>query len=378
MKYTVCVTQACNLACAYCYISKRKVKLTLEVARKIIDFAYKNTPTDENINIGFFGGEPLIEFELIKDITELIESHELFDTQRVRLMIVTNGTLFSDEIADYLNEHDIALGISCDGPPAVHNRFRRYANGKGSSDVVEKTIRMSVEKLDNPMVNAVYHPLTFKQLPTVVKYFSELGIRNIYLNADYSAPWSPENIRDIFDVYGEVADLYTDFYQRGDPHFISLIDSKIALILRNGYQENERCRMGKGEFAFTAEGRVYPCERLIGTGTGPAHCIGEVERDVNVLPLAFPAVTEGKKNPECETCSLGDYCMNSCGCSNFFSTGSYRRVSNFQCASEKAAISSSFKAFRAVESSIGPVFCEHLHGQPGLNTTHLFQQTGVS
>lgn len=375
MKYTICVTQVCNLACDYCYISKRKTKMKIEVARKIIDFAFENTPASEDINIGFFGGEPLIEFVLIKQIIELIESHPLFDKQRVQLMAVTNGTLFSDEIADYFNAHNIALGISCDGPSAIHNRFRKFANGKGSSNVVEKAIKKAVETLETPLVNAVYHPSTFRQLPTVVEYFSKLGLRNIYLNADYSATWSPGDIVDIPGVFSEISDLYVDYYQRGDPHFISLIDSKIALILRNGYQANERCRMGKGEFAFTAEGRVYPCERLIGNGAGPAHYIGEVDHDVNILPLALPTEAGGKRNSECETCSLSDYCMNSCGCSNFFSTGNYYKVSAFQCASEKAAINAAFQAFRAVETSLGPVFCEHLHGQPALNTAHQAQYT---
>lgn len=375
VKYTVCVTQQCNLACDYCYIDKRKAKMKLEVARKIIDFAFENTPASEDINIGLFGGEPLIEFALIKQIVELIESHPLFDAQRVQLMAVSNGTLFTNEIADYFNVHNIALGISCDGPPAIHDRFRKYANGKGSSNAVEKGIRKAVETLETPLVNAVYHPDTFRQLPTVVKYFSRLGLRNIYLNADYSAYWSQNDIVDIASVFSEIADLYVDYYRREDPHFISLIDSKIALILRNGYQENERCRMGKGEFAFTAEGRVYPCERLIGNGTGPAHCIGEVAHDMNIMPLNLPTGVSEKRNSECETCSLCDYCMNTCGCSNFFSTGSYNKVSAFQCASEKAAISASFRAFGAVETAIGPVFSEHLHGQPALNTAHQAQYT---
>ena len=370
MKYTVCVTQACNLDCDYCYISKRKSRMSIPVAEKIIDFAFRNTPADEEINIGFFGGEPLTEFDLIKRITHLIESHPSFDTRRVQLMTVTNGTLFSDEIADYFNTHNISIGISCDGHPEVQDVFRKYANGKGSSAVVEKTIKRAVEKFETPLVNAVYHPDTFRQLPRVVEYFSSLGIRNIYLNPDYSASWSALDISDIPGVYAEVADLYLDYYVQGDPHFISLVDSKIALILREGYQDNERCRMGKGEFAFTTEGRVYPCERLIGSGLGPSHCMGDIDNGFTIKPFTYELSVGENQNPECQTCSLSDYCMNTCGCSNFFSTGSYRRVNAFQCESEKAAISTAFAVIQALESTPEAVFFDHFHGHPAFNSIY--------
>ena len=78
--------------------------MSLSAAKKIIDFIFKNTPSQEKIDIGFFGGEPLLEFELIKKITEIIENHPSFNNKLVELTVVTNGTIFSDEIADFLKK----------------------------------------------------------------------------------------------------------------------------------------------------------------------------------------------------------------------------------------------------------------------------------
>ena len=128
MKYTLCITQQCNLSCDYCYIVKKKSVMSLDIAVNIINFIFKNTPLEEKINIGFFGGEPLLKFKLIKNITHIIETHPSYNKNRVVLSIVSNGTIFSDEIASFLNEHNIWLCISCDGPSVVHDKFRCFPN----------------------------------------------------------------------------------------------------------------------------------------------------------------------------------------------------------------------------------------------------------
>ena len=341
--------------------------MPLAVARKIVDFAYRSAPPNERVEIGFFGGEPLLEFNLIQRIVELIEEHPQFDPHRVTMTVVSNGTVFTDQIAQFLNEHDIALGISCDGPPDVHDTFRRFRDGRGSSAHVEATLRRASEALPSVMTNAVYGPTTWTELPRTVDYLSSLGVRQIYLTPDYSASWSAKEIAALPEIYGAVADRYVDYYLQGDPHFIGLIDSKIAVILRGGYAALERCRMGRGEFAFTPEGRIYPCERLVGDGLN-AHSIGDVERGIQLDRMLCHAVPESSSNSECSDCGLRDYCMNWCGCSNFFASGFYNRVSPFQCASEKCAIEVAFRVFQELQSELGCVFSEHISGAPQLNS----------
>ena len=368
MKYILCITQKCNLTCKYCYIVKRKGRMSFSVARKIVDFMYTNTPYNERIDIGFFGGEPLLEFGLIKAITEMIEDHPQFNHDRVELAIVTNGTIFSNAIADFVNEHEMIFGISCDGPPLVQDAFRSFPGGKASSNVVEKTIERARQAIPTVLVNAVFHPRTFLYLPQVVEYFSSFGLKQIHLNPDYSAPWSQKDMESLPDIYDQIAQHYIAYYIQGTPHFINLIDNKIAVILRGGYESIERCRMGKGEFAFSPEGNIYPCERLVGDGTQNSHCIGDIDNGLNIARLSCNMVPDQTINTECLSCSLNQYCMNWCGCSNYMSTGYYNQVNQFLCISEKAIIQAALNAFQTLEEKLGPTFVDHLSGHPSSNS----------
>ena len=369
MKYVLCLTQRCNLRCGYCYVGKREASMTRSVASKIVDFVYSNTPTEERIDIGFFGGEPLLEFPLMEEITEMIESHPLFDGDRVELALTTNGTIFSEAIADFANEHHVIFGISCDGPPWVHDVYRRFPGGAPSSDVVEETIKRARDAIPTVRVNSVYHPHTFRYLPQAVDYFSSLGIRQIHLNPDHSANWSKEDTDQLAGVYDQIAQRYIAYYAQGNPHFINLIDNKIAVILRGGYAGIERCRMGRGEYAFSPEGNIFPCERLVGDGTENRHCIGNIDDGLALNRMSCFVAPGESANAECLSCSLRPYCVNWCGCSNYMSTGYYNRVDYFSCVAEKAAIQTAFNVFQTLEEALGPTFMGHLSGFPSLYST---------
>ncbi len=368
MKCTLLLTRQCNLQCKYCYVGKNNASMPIEHARQIVDLVYQRAPDDEHIDFAFFGGEPLIEFEKLRLITEIIEQHPKYDPDQVRLTLVTNGTIFNDAIAEFVSAHQIALGISCDGPEDVHDMFRQYPGGKGSSKKVENTIRNALDSLPNVMVNAVYRPETIHALPKTIDYFSELGVKQIYLSPDFSAPWTEQHASNLEDIYSEIGDRYVEFYKHNDSHFISLIDSKIAVILRGGYAPQERCRMGTGELAFTPDGAIYPCERLVGnTDQDTRHCIGHIDDHTAMIPVESLGLN-GDSQPGCAICSLKDYCMNWCGCTNYFGTGSYKRVSPFLCASERASIHVAMNVFQKLENEMEGIFYDHASSSPLINS----------
>jgi len=366
VKHTLLVTERCNLACDYCYVGQQPSRMPLAVAKRIVDFAFQGTPASEKIEIGFFGGEPLLELGLIRDVVGLIEAEPAFDPERVLLTIVTNGTIFSPEIVGFLADHGIALGISCDGPPEVHDLHRRFHGGGPTAHQVARNIRRFLEAGTAVMVNAVYGPDTLHQLPRTVDHLARLGVRQIYLSPDFSARWLTAHLEALPDVYSAVGAVYTGYALQGDRRFVSLIDGKIAVILRQGYQVMERCRMGRGEFAFTPQGTIYPCERLV-AANGGEHRIGDVFKGVDVERLLCHRVPGEALNRECHACGLRDYCMNWCGCSNFFASGFYNRVSPFLCASEKASIRVAFEVFQELEAA-GVTFYDHLGGMPAANS----------
>jgi uncharacterized protein len=366
-RYTLCITMNCNLACEYCYVTKNHSVMSISTAKKAVDFLFQHAPPPGNIEFGFFGGESFLEFPLLQEITEMIENHPSFDPERVFFQVTTNGTIFSESIARFLKEHSFAFCISCDGPPNIQNLSRRTITGGNSSHLVEKTLIHALKTLPVVQVNSVYNPQTFRYLPDTLDYLSDLGIRRIFLNPDFSSNWSINDIDDLNRIYNEIGNKYIKWYLNNTPHFISLIDTKITTLIRGGYHPSERCHMGTHELSITPDGGLYPCERLIGSGLGDKHCIGSIDKGLDFSKL-LDHCSKGKEfNPECEECSLKDCCMNWCGCSNSLMTGYYNRVGPILCASERASIQTAFEVYVTLEKELGPIFLHHLSGLPQLN-----------
>ena len=107
-------------------------------------------------------------------------------------------------------------------------------------------------------------------------------------------------------VFDNLGKRYVEFYQREEPRFISLIDSKIAVILREGYKPLEKCRMGNDEFAFSPSGNIYPCERLIGIDDGIDHCIGNINKGFMSNTICKGS-SNAVLNKECLACGLKEY-----------------------------------------------------------------------
>lgn len=365
LKCTLIVTDRCNLACNYCYARKGNSTMSISTAQRVIDFIFGNSQEDEKIQIGFFGGEPLLEFDLIKEITAMVKNHKSLRSGQTGLSMTTNGTILTEEIIDFLIENNITPCISCDGPPEVHDLNRHFPDGRGSSALVESNIKKAVNLFPLLPVNAVYSPNTVQFLPNVVEYLASLRVKNIVLSYNISAKWTQKEADMLPQIYALIGKRFVDFYSQGKPKYINLIDDKIAAILRGGYKPYERCRMGKDELAFSTSGKIYPCERLVGSSNPTAHYIGNINEKGPVIRKYRP-ISSAAKNSECLDCGLKAYCVNWCGCSNFFATGSYNKVGPFECASEKAAIAIASQIIHEMKDN-SSIFTHHLDGMPLMN-----------
>ena len=340
--------------------------MSLKTAEKAIDYIFARTTEDESVEIGFIGGEPLLEFNLIKEITALIQSHKSFNPNRVSISVTTNGTIFNDEIATFLAKNKIVLCVSCDGPPKIQDKTRKFRNGQGTSRIVEENIRKALLVFPLLPVNAVYSTETLEFLPETVDYLSSIGVRNIFLNLDNSSKWTKKHADQLPIIFNSLCEKYLEYYSRGKPKFINLIDNKITVILRGGYNPFERCRMGTGELAFSTTGNLYPCERLLGSDDGVTNCIGNINEGRFPIKTCKP-ISSQATNEECKECGLSDYCMNWCGCTNYYSTGSYSRVAPFMCAHEKAAINTAYQIIQKMKDG-GIDFSHHISGTALVNT----------
>jgi uncharacterized protein len=198
-----------------------------------------------------------------------------------------------------------------------------------------------------------------------VDYLASLGVRNIDLNPNIHAKWTKNEADALPGIFERLGERYVEFYRQKEPRFISLIDSKIAVILREGYKPLEKCRMGNGEFAFGPSGNIYPCERFIGSDDGIEHCIGNINKGFTA-GISCKSVSNVVLNKECLACGLTEYCMNWCGCTNYYLTGNYNFVSLFMCAFEKALVNTAFQIIQNLDYELLN-FSDHFAGTPLMN-----------
>ena len=339
MRVSLSLTQQCNLACRYCYASPSvDTVMTVETAKKIIDFALSLSSEKEKLDFSFFGGEPLLKFDLIKEITPYIQNRAKEEKKDFEISITTNGTILHREILDFLQEKNIHLCFSIDGPPDVHNQNRKYKNGRGSLEVIIKNLHTALANLNSVQVNAVYGPDTLTALPSSVEFLYELGARVIHLNLNINSPWESSDLARFPEVYNQIGEYYIQRYKSNQEVAINLIDSKIILFLGGGYTSEDLCSMGEREWGFARSGNIYPCERFIGGDINAAFCLGNINSGLDVKRQAAVVSQRGNTNRECQKCNLNQYCMNWCGCTNYYMTGQTNHVSPTLCASERAVI----------------------------------------
>jgi uncharacterized protein len=361
MRVTLSLTHQCNLACRYCYSGRPSNRdMSLETARKCVDFSFAMTEPEQRIDFGFFGGEPLLCFELMQAVTAYIRQQERGNGHAVALSVTTNGTRLTERMLDFLQQERVTVCVSIDGPARIHDQNRVYRDGRGSFADVQRNLQAALERLGKVQVNAVYGPETAVLLPETVSFLLAQRVPIVHLNPDIGATWTEDAVAALPAAYAGVADQYVESYQRGQEVAINLLDSKMLLFLKGGYSAADRCAMGEREWGFAPSGNIYPCERLIGEDEALDLCLGSVHTGLDRARQRRLIACRGNRNPECVDCVLQKYCMNWCGCTNYHMTGHTDHAGPAMCASEKAAIQAARQAFVALHEQDNELFVDHL------------------
>lgn len=361
MKITLSLTHRCNMACRYCYGGVScKPDMQLDTAKQCIDTALESMPEGSFLNLGLFGGEPLLRFDLIKEIVAYAyrRTSEMFVP--VRIGITTNGTLVSSDILDYIAEQKINLCFSIDGPEDVHDRNRRYQNGSGSFVEVVRNLELAIQRLGIVEVNAVVGPDTLYDVPRTVDFLTNLGVRVIHLSPNIKATWSAEVCNHFHDVYRQTAEYYIACYQRGDEIALNIIDSKAILFVKGGYSQTDTCTMGDGEWGIAPSGNLYPCERFIGEDNDPTFSLGNIQTGINPSLRCALRLKRGNNREECSNCYYKRFCMSWCGCTNWFMSGQTDIPSPAFCEMERATIEASRYVFETLVKDDNELFADHL------------------
>lgn len=286
---TLQVTQQCNLRCEYCaysgnYKSNRthsNQRMSLEIAKKAIDFFMERNGELADVTIGFYGGEPLLEFELIKQCVEYAKS--LTEGKRIRFIMTTNGTLLSDSVVDYLVENNFLLSISLDGSKAEHDVNRKFINSKGSFDIIIDNINKIKKKYPgfNKNITILTTVNPHIDLSCVLEFFStdeifsdkmiifnslrETGLKQEpTYDKNYYRVRNYEYIKMLFSLVGKLDQKYVSplvLRSRSSLHqkhrHIHSHDEVQSIAHQGG-----PCKLGVRRLFVRVDGVLFPCERV--------------------------------------------------------------------------------------------------------------------
>lgn len=360
MRLTLFLDHACNLACTYCYNGEKFARvMEPATARRAVDLVME-MPLQLG-QVGFFGGEPMMRFPLIQEVTRYVEERTAGFDPAVKMVVTTNGTLLADQPLEWMKEHHFHLGISVDGSPRAHDACRRYRGGASSAADVEAGIRRSLQMGLPVKTISVIDPTNVEYLAESLDYLLGLGLRHLSFNINYEADWNDANRAHFTEALHEFTDHYVDWYRKGLAFRVNLTDSKIVTHVKGGYADNDRCDFGCLELAVSPSGKLYPCDRLIGEDNRDDVVIGDVWKGIDVGRRTALISSKNTILGECMECDLQHRCMHWCGCVNYAMTGSVGEVSGLLCWFEKSLIEEADRAAEVLYAEKNPAFIRRFY-----------------
>jgi uncharacterized protein len=369
MDFTLCLTHDCNLRCAYCYAGpKSGRRMTWDTARRAIDFCFDQTLRHADLvggppkaQIGYFGGEPLLEWRLLMRSAEYAARQAIRSGIDLKKTVTTNMTLLDATKAAWLKAHGFYLGLSLDGNAAMHDTLRRRADGAGSHADAAKALRFFRGPDQKAEVIVVVDPRNVAHLADAVEWLLAHDALNIALNPNFYRAWPKPALTAWRRACERVGDLYIQMYRRATPVRINVLDGKIKARIKGGYAACDRCGFGEREIAVAASGNIYPCERLVGDDTNAEMRIGNVFDGFDAAKRQSVLACRGNTLAECEDCSARDRCMNWCGCINYATTGAANRVDGIVCHHERMAIAVADRVGATLFAERNPAFLRNFY-----------------
>lgn len=363
---TLCLTHDCNLRCRYCYAGRKYAQaMSRDTAEQALRIALAEAQrAGQNLDISFFGGEPLLEWPLLKHCCHFIRALAEGSDTRIRFGITTNGLLLSPDKLDWLAAQDFLVALSIDGSPAMHNTNRCFADGRGSHEQAAAALaRIAAFPSLRSKVICVVNPANHVHLCEGLRWLYAHYQGSIGLNFDYWSEWSDAQFESLCRQLDSVAEDVTDSYRMGSPIPLECLESKIMSHLRGAEKECVHCRIGEREIAVSVAGNFFPCSRMVGVGDAPAICFGNVRSGIDRARQQFIIATRGNTTPECKLCALRHRCLNTCGCTNYASTGSINRVSPFLCNLQQHLIHLADAMAETLYREQNPAFMQRFYGQ---------------
>lgn len=319
------IAHDCNLACKYCFAEEgeyhgRRALMSFEVGKKALDFLIDNSGNRRNLEVDFFGGEPLMNWEVVKQLVKYGRSKEKEYNKNFRFTLTTNGVLLNDEIIEFLNEEMSNVVLSLDGRKEVNDAMRPFRNGKGSYDLIVpkfQKLAQSREQKDY-YVRGTFTRNNLDFSNDVIE-FADLGFKQMSIEpvvTDEKEPYAiqEEDIPKICQEYDKLAKEYIKRKKegRGFEFFHFMID------LEQGPCVAKRlsgCGSGTEYLAVTPWGDFYPCHQFVGE---EEFLLGNVEEGITNTEIRdkFKLCNVYAKD-KCKDCFARFYCSGGCAANSY-------------------------------------------------------------
>ncbi len=324
------IAHDCNLACKYCfadegeYHGQKRELMSLEVGKKAIDFLIENSGNRVNLEVDFFGGEPLMNFDVVKKIVEYGRSKEKEHNKNFRFTLTTNGVLLDDEVIEFCNKEISNVVLSLDGRKNINDLMRPTRNGKGSYDIIVPKFKNFVEKRGD---KSYYVRGTFTRnnldFFNDFKEMADLGFKEISIEPVVAAPTEDYSIREedlpqIFEEYDKLALDIIDRHKKGKPvtFFHYMLD------LNGGpcvYKRLSGCGSGTEYLAVTPQGELYPCHQFVGIDGFKLGNVYDGIDNTDVVNEFKLCNVYAKDN--CKDCFARFYCSGGCAANSYLYSG---------------------------------------------------------
>ena len=340
------IAHDCNLACKYCFAEEgeyhgRRALMSYEVGKKALDFLIANSGNRRNLEVDFFGGEPLMNWDVVKQLVEYGRSREEECNKKFRFTLTTNGVLLNDEIMEFCNKEMSNVVLSLDGRKEVNDQMRPFRNGKGSYElIVPKFIKFAESRNQNNYYVRGTFTRDNLDFSKDVLHFADLGFKQMSVEPVVGLPEEPYAIREedlpkIMEEYDKLAVEYVKRKKegRGFNFFHFMLD------LEQGPCVAKRltgCGSGTEYLAVTPWGDLYPCHQFVGE---EGFLLGNVDEGIKKTDLVneFKLCNVYAKD-KCSDCFAKFYCSGGCAANSNKFHGSITDAYDIGCEMQKKRI----------------------------------------
>ncbi len=333
------IAHSCNLNCAYCFAAQGKYQgeralMSFEVGKRALDFLIENSGKRHNLEVDFFGGEPLMNFDVVKEMVAYARSREKETGKHFRFTLTTNGMLIDDDVIDFANREMSNVVLSLDGRKEIHDKYRVDYAGKGSWErIVPKFQKLVKERGGkNYYMRGTFthaNPDFLKDIQTMLDLgFTELSMEPVVCAPDDPSALTKEDLPIVLEQYEQLAQLMLQRHKEGKPFtfYHYMIDLKGGPCI---YKRVSGCGSGTEYMAVTPWGDLYPCHQFVGD---EKFKLGNIWDGVDNYEIQDEfAACNVYARPECADCWAKLYCSGGCAANAYHATGAITGVYKYGC-----------------------------------------------